>query len=359
MMFRLSAAALLLASFTDPSIAALAAKTGTEAVSVASVVDALGETLDQYYFDRAVASEYRRASREIARSGQVDGLAGESLAKALTESLQNVHSDAHLAVYEPGNGIFGKEDESGEPPLPDNAYEASGWIAPGVAYLRPFAFFGRPGDVRRMQTFVDEHAGARALILDLRHHVGGEVAEIDVLAADLFDKPTELALMRTRTAGWDRFEPAADTPQLFVAKRDSNYVEQIHRAIPRQGGARMANIPVYVLTSKRTASAGEHLSMILKRTGRAVLIGETTYGAGNYGEEVELTGGFKLFVPYGETVDPGTGKGWEGTGVFPNVAVEAKQALNVALQRLGVASLAETYPKIGEAGGAGKLAPSR
>jgi hypothetical protein len=352
-------AALMLASLCISSAPLSAADTSDQATVAGSVVETLGETLDQYYLDRGTASAYRQALIEAAQSGQTDGLGGEALAKALTSLLQKSHADAHLAVYSPGNGIFGKQDESGEPPLPENAYEASGWIAPGVAYLRPFAFFGRAGDVKRMQAFVDEHAAARALILDLRHHAGGEVAEIDVLAADLFDKPTDLALMRSRTAGWDRFEPAADTEQLFVTRRDRDYVEQTHRAVPRDGGARMGGIPVYVLTSKRTASAGEHLAMILKRTGRAVLIGEATYGAGNYGEEVELSGGFKVFVPYGETVDPDTGKGWEGTGVAPNVAIEAKQALNVALQRLGVPTLAETYPKIGEVGGAGVLAPNR
>ena len=352
-------AALLLASLSSSPAHSRAAETRDQTATSASVVETLGETLDQYYLDRNTASAYRHALVEAAHSGQIAGLGGEALAKALTSLLQKSHADAHLAVYAPGNGIFGKEDDSGGPPLPENAYEASGWIAPGVAYLRPFAFFGRAGDVKRMQAFVDEHAGARALILDLRHHAGGEVAEIDVLAADLFDKPTDLALMRSRTAGWDRFEPAADTEQLFVTRRDRDYVEQTHRAVPREGGARLAKIPVYVLTSKRTASAGEHLAMILKRTGRAVLIGETTYGAGNYGEEVALAGGFKLFVPYGETVDPDSGKGWEGTGVSPTIQVEAKQALNVALQRLGVAALAETYPKIGEAGGAGALAPSR
>jgi len=352
-------AALMFASLAISSGPSAAFDTREQAAATASVVETLGETLDQYYLDRESASIYRQALLEFGRSGQANGLSGEELAKALTAFLQKSHADAHLAVYAPGTGIFGKEDEAGEPSLPENAYEASGWIAPGVAYLRPFAFFGRPGDVKRMQAFVDQHADARALVLDLRHHVGGEVAEIDVLAADLFERQTNLALMRSRTAGWDRFEPAADTERLFVSRRDRDYVEQTHRAVPRQGGARMAKIPVYVLTSKRTASAGEHLAMILKRTGRAVLIGETTYGAGNYGEEVVLTGGFKLFVPYGETVDPDTGKGWEGTGVSPTMQVEAKQALNVALQRLGVTALAESYPKIGEAGGAGALAPKK
>ena len=356
MMIRLSLAALLLAAPSFAATAAPAPQARTHAEPASAVVAKLGETLDQYYVDSDVASAYRDTLARLYKAGEFNGLSGDALADALTAKLQQSHGDAHLKVYGPGHGIYGKEDENGEAALPDNAYEASGWIAPGVAYLRPFAFFGRAGDVARMQRFVDEHAGAKALILDLRHHAGGEVSEIDVLVADLFAKPTELAKMRARTAGWDRFEPVADTRELFVTRRDARYVEQTHRAVPRAGGARMADIPVYVLTSKRTASAGEHLSLILKRTNRATLIGETTMGAGHYGEEVQLTDGFKLFVPYGETVDLKTGKGWEATGVEPDVAVEAKQALNVALQRLGVAAVADAYPKIGEAGGMARAA---
>lgn len=350
-MIRLSLLALLLAAPTFTPTAAAAPQARSHADQAAAVVAKLGETLDQYYVDSAVAAAYRDTLARLGKAGEFDGLAGDALADALTAKLQQEHADAHLKVYGPGYGIYGKEDENGEAALPDNPYEASGWIAPGVAYLRPFAFFGRAGDVARMQRFVDEHAGARALILDLRHHVGGQVSEIDVLAADLFGRPTDLAKMRARTAGWDRFEPVADTKELFVTRRDARYVEQTHRAVPRAGGARMADIPVYVLTSKRTASAGEHLSLILKQTGRATLIGETTVGAGHYGDEVALPNGFKLFVPYGETVDLETGKGWEGTGIAPDIAIEAKQALNLALKRLGVAATAEAYPRLGEAGG--------
>src|SRR6188768_4116905 len=113
-------AALLIASLSSLSAVPAAADAPTHWPSQASVLESLGDKLDQYYLDRGVASAYRRALNEFARSGRANGLAGEELAKALTASLQKSHADAHLAVYAPGKGIFGKEDESGEPPLPEN-----------------------------------------------------------------------------------------------------------------------------------------------------------------------------------------------------------------------------------------------
>jgi hypothetical protein len=41
-------------------------------------------------------------------------------------------------------------------------------------------------------------------------------------------------------------------------------------------------------------------------------------------------------VPVGRTYDPATNLGWEGTGVSPDVAVPAEQALDEALRRAGV-----------------------
>jgi C-terminal processing protease CtpA/Prc len=93
---------------------------------------------------------------------------------------------------------------------------------------------------------------------------------------------------------------------------------------------------VFLLTSNRTASAAEHLSLSLKRTGRATLIGETTRGAGHYGGMVPVGGGYAAFIPVGRTWDPDTGQGWETVGVTPHVQVPADQALDEALRRAGV-----------------------
>ena len=76
----------------------------------------------------------------------------------------------------------------------------------------------------------------------------------------------------------------------------------------------------------------------MKRTGRATVIGETTYGAGNYGDNNAIAGGFSAFIPVGRTFDPDTGKGWDYVGIAPNIAVPAAQALTEALVRSGLPS---------------------
>ena len=342
---------LLLAAALAAFLPTYSAQAGTApVVAVAArpsaLVAALKTRIDDYYVDPAETGIYRAALDKALVEGSFDGLAGDALAAKLKSVLQAAHPDLHLSIYAPGSGMFGKEDDEGQPQIPDNALEAAGWVAPGVAYVRPFAFFDRDSDVERLQKFMDEHSGARALILDLRHHNGGELREMDVILADLFGAPTDLLTMTSRPAAWERFEKKAPTERLSVVASDATMIREMHRAVPRVGGARLASIPVYVLTSRRTASAGEHLALAMKVSGRATLVGEKTRGAGHYGEEVELTGGYSMFIPYGDTVDPKTGKGWEGGGVTPDVAVPAKDALDYVLEKLGAPKAAEPYPTV-------------
>jgi len=326
------------------------ARADTDAATVAArpfaLVATLATRIDDYYVDPAVAAVYRAALDKSLREGAFDGLAGDALAAKLKSVLQAVHPDLHLSIYAPGSGMFGKEDENGQPDLPANALEAAGWVAPGIAYVRPFAFFDRESDVERLQKFMDDHADAKALIIDLRHHHGGELREMDVIFADLFPVPTDLLTMTTRPVAWERFEKKAPTERLSVIARDATMVREMHRAMPRAGGARMAGVPVYILTSRRTASAAEHLALAMKVTGRATIVGDTTRGAGHYGDEIDLAEGFSMFIPYGDTVDPETGKGWEGGGVTPDVAVPAKDALDYVLERLGAPKASSPYPVV-------------
>jgi hypothetical protein len=339
-------AAALAAVIPAYSIAQADVVAASVAARPAALVAALATRIDDYYVDPAATGTYRAALDKALAEGAFDGLAGDALAAKLKSVLQAAHPDLHLSIYAPGNGMFGKEDEAGQPDLPANALEAAGWVAPGIAYVRPFAFFDRESDVERLQKFMDQHSGARALVIDLRHHAGGELREMDVILADLFDAPTDLLTMTTRPAAWERFEKKIPTQRLSVIERDATMVREMHRAMPRAGGARMAQTPVYILTSRRTASAAKHLALAMKVTGRATLVGDTTRGAGHYGDEIELTEGFSMFIPYGDTVDPKSGKGWEGGGVTPDVAVPAKDALDYVLEALGAPKASSPYPMI-------------
>ena len=94
------------------------------------------------------------------------------------------------------------------------------------------------------------------------------------------------------------------------------------------------SLPLLVLTDRMTASAAESFVFGLERHDRITTIGEVTAGAGHLADVRRLPGGFGFQLPVGRTYDPETGIGWEGTGIQPDVATEAADALDVALARI-------------------------
>jgi C-terminal processing protease CtpA/Prc len=108
-----------------------------------------------------------------------------------------------------------------------------------------------------------------------------------------------------------------------------------HSAIPGEDTP-LRTAKVYLLVSNKTASAGEHFALALKSTGRATLIGEATAGANHFGGPRPLNEHFAVWMPIGRTYDIKSGKDWEGTGISPDIAVDPKQALVLALEKAGL-----------------------
>jgi C-terminal processing protease CtpA/Prc len=129
--------------------------------------------------------------------------------------------------------------------------------------------------------------------------------------------------------------PSGDPSQRRV-EGDSGYVTIEHLAIPNAAHPPI-RAKVYLLTSRKTASAAEHFSLALKATGRGTLVGAPTLGANHYGGIEDIGGGLEAFIPFGRTYDIATGKDWESVGVAPDIAVDPAMALVEVLVREGVA----------------------
>ena len=63
---------------------------------------------------------------------------------------------------------------------------------------------------------------------------------------------------------------------------------------------------------------------------RATLIGEASAGAAHPVTKELVRGVFDVRLPYGRPINPVTGSDWEGTGVAPDIAVPAEEALKTA-----------------------------
>jgi len=161
---------------------------------------------------------------------------------------------------------------------------------------------------------------SNALIVDLRRNGGGSGDLVNLILGHFFDQP----VLTTSIYSW---------------MDDRTYQGWTPAYLP---GPALAEIPIFVLVSGRTASAAEHFSYALKARGRATIVGSTTRGASNPIESMDFPElGVTVEVPGYKTTDPVTGTNWEGTGVEPDIPASPDEALLVAAQEAAMRLMRE------------------
>jgi C-terminal processing protease CtpA/Prc len=150
-------------------------------------------------------------------------------------------------------------------------------------------------------------ANTHALILDLRTNRGGSGDGMLYLAGYFFATPTVVARLYSRD------------PDDTTVLRTSDV-----------GGPRYLDRPLYILTSRRTFSAGEAAAYHLKYSAHARTVGDTTGGGAHRMRSVDLNEDFMLLLPYTRVANAVTNGDWERTGVVPDIAVPAANALDTA-----------------------------
>lgn len=138
----------------------------------------------------------------------------------------------------------------------------------------------------------------RALIFDLRGNPGGYLDQA-IKVADIF-----------LTAGKIASEKTSDGQNDVFNADDGDLGEKI---------------PMVVLVNKGSASASEIVAGALKDRGRAILIGQTTYGKGSVQTIHALSDGSQLRVTHGAWYTPNETpitKDGQPVGLAPDIAVE-------------------------------------
>jgi carboxyl-terminal processing protease len=168
--------------------------------------------------------------------------------------------------------------------------------APGVGYIK-LNIFAQTSKDELVKGIEDlRKQGAQKLIFDLRDNGGGLLdAAIDV-ASQFIDG-------------------------VVVSEKHRNGSQQDFKA-EATGAAR--DLPLVVLVNGGTASASEIVSGALQDRGRAVLVGQKTYGKGSVQNVVGLSDGSSVHVTVAEWLTP-KGRQLTGNGLDPDVAVELPQ----------------------------------
>ncbi|MDQ4120825.1 MAG: S41 family peptidase [Acidobacteriota bacterium] len=310
------------------------------AVEAHQAVENLAKQLEENFIYPNIGKSYANMLRSKVASGAYSKFnTAAEFAETVTRDLQAVHPEGHLKLQPPTANASGNANADASARI--NGVGKFGWLAPEVAYMSYHGFSGNRAEYDRvlskLREVLDSFSTAKTLIIDARSHLGGGLDDMDVMFSYFFDKPITLVMMDNRLEVEQRgSSPLTNHPTLKKVSSPEGIVRRAHLANPSGKNTSLNKARIFLLTSNKTASAGEHLSLALKRTGRATLIGEKTAGAGHFGRTTALGGGYRAFIPVGRTFDPDTDKGWEQTGIEPHVKVPAEKALDEALKRAGV-----------------------
>lgn len=270
------------------------------------VVQRAADELDRGYvfadIGRKMADQLRRRLADGAYDAITDP---EAFAETLMQEVRTVNDDGHLRIVVKGLGPGGTR--AGGPPERAAAVEGVQQLAGNVGYVRvngfPSADVIAPDLDRAMTTLKD----TGALIIDLRTNGGGDPSGAMYLAGFFFDKPTLMARIYSRQGDTTTEMSTADVK-----------------------GPRYLGKPLFILTSRRTFSAGEAAAYHLKHVAHAITVGEPSGGGAHRIRGVDLNDRFTMSLPYTRPINVVTNTDWEGSGVTPEIPSSAAAALTTA-----------------------------
>lgn len=292
------------------------------------VIDGIVKNLKEYYVDADVAEKMAQAVRANQKRGEYDAIIDpETFASRLTKDLRSVSHDKHLGVHysavklPPDVEKPGPEEEARFRKMLERtncSFEKVEVLPHNIGYLKFNAFPSPTICGPTVVAAMNFLAHVDAIIFDLRENGGGDPNMVAMLSSYLFDRPTHLNDLYNRKEEF--------TTQYWT--------------LPYVPGARLAEKPAFVLTSKDTFSGAEEFTYNLKNLKRAIIVGETTGGGAHPVAGHRVDDHFMIGVPFARAVNPTSKKNWEGTGVEPDVPVKAADALSKA-EELAASKLAQ------------------
>ena len=239
----------------------------------------------------------------------------QKLAEQIERDINQVHHDPHLHFQYDPNFVAQDQRKPSEEEIKQSKkyWKAQNYSFPKVEIL--------PGNVGYLPIygFVDDIESAKptissalkflahtsSIIIDLRENQGGDPIMVSQIESYFFKEKTHMNDLIDRSA--------KDTTAFY--------------ADPAKADSLNLTMPVYILTSHKTFSAAEDFSYGMQKAKRASIVGEITGGGAHPQMPFYIGQGFVSSIPFARSYNPVTKTDWEGTGVIPDVKVEAGKAL--------------------------------
>ena len=165
-----------------------------------------------------------------------------------------------------------------------------------IGYIRIQSFTARTPEELRDAISSMMASDIDAVVLDLRGNTGGLLQE-SIQVADIFLSEGDIVIER------------------------NNNSEEIERA---DADVLLPDLPMIILVNNRTASASEVVAGALKDNGRAILVGQQTYGKGTVQQIFGLSDGSSVHITSSEWLTPDDSP-IQGVGLTPDVPMIADE----------------------------------
>ena len=301
------------------------------------IIADFSKTLQDYYLYPDSANRMGQFLEQLLADGVLDEIkSARKFASRLTRELQANFQDRHIGLsYAPklvkamssgsANGSVSQEEV--ERLLAIEVYENF-----RIPEVRNFS--GNIGYMKLDQLLPPEYArgygekvaaafelvaDADAVILDLRDNIGGYVEGVQLFLSYFFEPNTVLSHELSRVNG-------------EMVKETKTTIKVSGRQLLKQ--------KIYVLVSGKTASGAEAIAHSIKYSGKGLVLGQQTYGAGYAFNDYPVADKYVAHVPYAAGMHPEAKGNWESIGITPNHKTEPSEALLEA-KRMAVNDLLE------------------
>lgn len=286
---------------------------------ISDLVDSLSASLKRHYIfpDKADAMvKYMKA--QLQKGVYKKLLNPQQLAQQIHNDIRGIHYDAHLhIVYEPQMRApkelspeelakARKEELAAEKENNFNLQKIE--VLPGnVGYFRFNGFTSHTAAAQAtLNAALTFLSNTKVLMIDLRFNGGGSA--IAPLSSYFFKDKTHLF----------------DNVNTFSKDTLSFYTD------PSSTNGLVLTMPIYIITSRNTASAAEAFSASMQALKRATIVGDRTLGASHRTGIFPLGNGFLARIPFARPVSTSVFKDWDGTGVIPDVVIPERKGLEGA-----------------------------
>ncbi|WP_394390187.1 S41 family peptidase [Shewanella woodyi] len=280
--------------------------------AVRTLIDDTFTVMQQHYIAPKVVASTKQFVVSKFDQGQYASISSlEDFAEIIGKDIRNITGDVHLSLFtiNPNEKVTHiLKHETGK--LTYNfAFEQVSYLDGNIGYLKFNKFHSNEKAKATADAAFNFLKQSDGMIIDLRDTIGGSPDLVQYLLSYFLPKNTPL------------WEVLGREHQLLYSVL-SNYNPKHQRF--------QQDYPIWILTSRDSASATEVFTGVMQANNKAKIVGETTAGAGYYVGVESITSKLIFRISLSKPVISINKQNWEKIGIKPDVNISSMDALNYA-----------------------------